>query len=95
MAIHAKPSGPEKRMCVDGREAWMAWPWNYACLPSHTRLHVPRPRPPCRYLPRLPNHPSREDLLSWGVDGFEVVNGETFDLGTLQWASSKVCLVVF
>ncbi|KAI8372107.1 Polymerase/histidinol phosphatase-like protein [Blakeslea trispora] len=31
-------------------------------------------------LPRLPNHPSIEQLISWGVDGFEVINQETFDL---------------
>lgn len=33
---------------------------------------------------RLPNHPSVEDLISWGVDGFEVVHGSTFDYATFQ-----------
>ncbi|ORY95246.1 Polymerase/histidinol phosphatase-like protein [Syncephalastrum racemosum] len=33
-------------------------------------------------LPRLPNHPSVEDLISWGVDGFEVVHADTFDYAT-------------
>ncbi|KAG2227847.1 hypothetical protein INT45_002085 [Circinella minor] len=31
---------------------------------------------------RLPNHPSVESLIQWGVDGFEVVNGNTFDYET-------------
>ncbi|ORZ25341.1 Polymerase/histidinol phosphatase-like protein [Absidia repens] len=35
-------------------------------------------------LPRLPNHPSIADLISWGVDGFEVINQDTFDYPTLQ-----------
>ncbi|KAI8979286.1 Polymerase/histidinol phosphatase-like protein [Mycotypha africana] len=35
-------------------------------------------------LPRLPNHPSIEQLISWGVDGFEVINQETFDLASYQ-----------
>ncbi|KAI7883049.1 PHP domain-like protein, partial [Lichtheimia hyalospora FSU 10163] len=33
---------------------------------------------------RLPNHPSVEDLISWGVDGFEVVHDSTFDYSTYQ-----------
>ncbi|ORZ18830.1 Polymerase/histidinol phosphatase-like protein [Absidia repens] len=37
-------------------------------------------------LPRLPNHPSVADLISWGVDGFEVINQGTFDYPTLQIA---------
>ncbi|KAI8095127.1 polymerase/histidinol phosphatase-like protein [Gilbertella persicaria] len=37
-------------------------------------------------LPRLPNHPSVEQLIQWGVDGFEVINQETFDLSTYQSA---------
>ncbi|ORX67594.1 PHP domain-like protein [Linderina pennispora] len=36
-------------------------------------------------VPRLPNNPSREDLYDWGVDGFEVVNQNTFDLRTYQF----------
>lgn len=35
-------------------------------------------------LPRLPNHPSISQLISWGVDGFEVINQETFDLASYQ-----------
>ncbi|KAJ2461477.1 hypothetical protein GGI02_005657 [Coemansia sp. RSA 2322] len=34
---------------------------------------------------RLPDHPSREQLLDWGVDGFEVVNQGTFDLRSYQF----------
>ncbi|KAJ1721689.1 hypothetical protein LPJ53_003816 [Coemansia erecta] len=34
--------------------------------------------------PRLVNHPSVESLISWGVDGFEIVNQATFDLPTYQ-----------
>ncbi|KAI7826813.1 Polymerase/histidinol phosphatase-like protein [Kickxella alabastrina] len=35
--------------------------------------------------PRLPNHPTREQLLDWGVDGFEVVNQNTVDLRSYQF----------
>ncbi|KAJ2743077.1 hypothetical protein GGI20_004015 [Coemansia sp. BCRC 34301] len=34
---------------------------------------------------RLPDHPTREQLLDWGVDGFEVVNQGVFDLRTYQF----------
>ncbi|KAJ2063799.1 hypothetical protein GGI17_001431 [Coemansia sp. S146] len=34
---------------------------------------------------RLPDHPTREQLLDWGVDGFEVVNQGMFDLRTFQF----------
>ncbi|KAJ1883390.1 hypothetical protein H4R99_000711 [Coemansia sp. RSA 1722] len=34
---------------------------------------------------RLPNNPSREQLLDWGVDGFEVINQDTFDLRSYQF----------
>ncbi|KAJ2548646.1 hypothetical protein EV175_004745 [Coemansia sp. RSA 1933] len=34
---------------------------------------------------RLPDNPSREELLDLGVDGFEVVNQNTFDLRTYQF----------
>ncbi|KAJ1733767.1 hypothetical protein LPJ61_001409 [Coemansia biformis] len=34
---------------------------------------------------RLPNNPTREQLLEWGVDGFEVVNQNTFDLRSYQF----------
>ncbi|CAO3674285.1 unnamed protein product [Umbelopsis vinacea] len=36
-------------------------------------------------LPRLPNHPSIEDLTAWGVDGFEIINQGTFDYPTMQF----------
>ncbi|KAI8074847.1 polymerase/histidinol phosphatase-like protein [Gongronella butleri] len=35
---------------------------------------------------RLPNHPSIEDLVAWGVDGFEVINQGTFDTISLAAA---------
>ncbi|KAJ2782173.1 hypothetical protein H4R18_002438 [Coemansia javaensis] len=34
---------------------------------------------------RLPDNPTREQLLDWGVDGFEVVNQDIFDLRTYQF----------
>ncbi|KAJ1890362.1 hypothetical protein LPJ66_007526 [Kickxella alabastrina] len=34
--------------------------------------------------PRLLNHPSIQSLIDWGVDGFEVINQETFDMPTYQ-----------
>ncbi|KAI9304848.1 Polymerase/histidinol phosphatase-like protein, partial [Cunninghamella echinulata] len=37
-------------------------------------------------LPRLPNHPSVADLIAWGVDGFEIINQDTFDYPTMQIA---------
>ncbi|KAJ2724676.1 hypothetical protein GGI07_001828 [Coemansia sp. Benny D115] len=40
-------------------------------------------------VPRLPNQPSREQLLSWGVDGFEVVNQNTFDLRSYQFVQDN------
>lgn len=36
-------------------------------------------------VPTLQDHPSREQLVEWGVDAFEVINGGTFDLSTLQF----------
>ncbi|KAJ2881160.1 hypothetical protein FB639_002678 [Coemansia asiatica] len=38
---------------------------------------------------RLPNNPSREQLLDWGVDGFEVVNQNTFDLRSYQFVQEN------
>jgi hypothetical protein len=35
---------------------------------------------------RIPGHPSREDLLSWGIDAFESVNGIEIDLATLYFS---------
>jgi hypothetical protein len=40
-------------------------------------------------LPRLPNHPSLEDLKSWGVDGFEIINQNTFDYPTMQFCQQN------
>lgn len=37
-------------------------------------------------LPRLPNHPSIDQLISWGVDGFEIVNQDVFDMASYQAA---------
>ena len=38
---------------------------------------------------RIPGHPSKETLLEWGVDAFELVNADTLDLPTLRWAEKK------
>jgi hypothetical protein len=38
---------------------------------------------------RIPGHPSREDLVSWGIDGFESVNGDTIDLATLYFSKEN------
>jgi hypothetical protein len=35
---------------------------------------------------RLPDHPSREALLEWGIDAFESVNGDTIDLATIYFS---------
>ncbi|KAI8988808.1 Polymerase/histidinol phosphatase-like protein [Pilobolus umbonatus] len=40
-------------------------------------------------LPRLPNHPSVQQLIDWGVDGFEVMHGSTFDLNTFRITAEK------
>eukprot|EP01135_Chromosphaera_perkinsii_P006618 Nk52_evm20s554 gene=Nk52_evmTU20s554 len=45
-----------------------------------------------RQIARLPNHPSREQLLEWGVDYFEVINGASngiFDLETLKFVDEN------
>ncbi|KAK9767514.1 hypothetical protein K7432_002656 [Basidiobolus ranarum] len=34
---------------------------------------------------RLPDHPSREELVELGIDGIEVVNGDTLDLQSLDF----------
>ncbi|CAG8458322.1 10748_t:CDS:2 [Paraglomus occultum] len=36
----------------------------------------------------LPNHPTREQLVEWGVDAFELINGGTFDMQTYLYVSS-------
>src|SRR4051812_15679616 len=33
----------------------------------------------------LPDHPSLDSLLSWGVDGFEIINQNTLDWNTWQF----------
>lgn len=35
---------------------------------------------------RIPGHPTRQQLLSWGIDAFESVNGDTIDLATLYFS---------
>lgn len=35
---------------------------------------------------RIPGHPTREELVAWGIDGFESVNGGTIDLATLYFS---------
>jgi hypothetical protein len=35
---------------------------------------------------RIPGHPTREQLVSWGIDAFESVNGDTIDLATLYFS---------
>ncbi|KAG2209508.1 hypothetical protein INT47_008352 [Mucor saturninus] len=40
-------------------------------------------------LPRLPNHPSLDQLISWGVDGFEVINQDVFDTPTYQVTAQR------
>lgn len=37
-------------------------------------------------IPTLPQHPTREQLLEWGVDGFEILHGQVLDLPTLLFA---------
>jgi len=37
---------------------------------------------------RIPGHPTREELLSWGIDAFESVNGLIFDLATLYFSKN-------
>ncbi|CAG8444264.1 9238_t:CDS:2 [Ambispora gerdemannii] len=42
----------------------------------------------------LPNHPSREQLLEWGVDAFEIINGDTFDWVTYNFAQNHNLLML-
>lgn len=37
---------------------------------------------------RIPGHPTREVLLSWGIDAFESVNEITIDLATLYFSKN-------
>ncbi|KAJ1834815.1 hypothetical protein LPJ63_001630 [Coemansia sp. RSA 2711] len=45
--------------------------------------------------PRLPAHPRVQDLVAWGVDGFEVINQATFDMPTLQFMRSTNSSLLF
>ncbi|KAG9304340.1 hypothetical protein G9A89_019902 [Geosiphon pyriformis] len=42
----------------------------------------------------LLEHPTREDLLEWGVDAFEIINGNTFDLQTYLFAKEHGLLML-
>ncbi|CAG8678572.1 11863_t:CDS:2 [Acaulospora morrowiae] len=42
----------------------------------------------------LPNHPTREELLEMGVDGFEIINGNIFDHETYTFARDHVLLML-
>lgn len=38
--------------------------------------------------------PSKEDLVKWGVDFFDITTGQVFDMQTLLYARSKGIAVV-
>ncbi|CAG8497602.1 14041_t:CDS:2, partial [Ambispora leptoticha] len=42
----------------------------------------------------LRNHPSREQLLEWGVDAFEIINGDTFDWESYKFAQNHNLLML-
>jgi hypothetical protein len=44
--------------------------------------------------PRMQQHPSREQLRDWGVDGFEVVSGGTFDYPTYRFCLENNLIMV-
>ncbi|KAJ3358217.1 hypothetical protein GGF32_000573 [Allomyces javanicus] len=44
--------------------------------------------------PRLPNHPTRMQLIEWGVDGFEIINQNTYDVPSVQLAAQTKLLQV-
>ncbi|KAI9597113.1 Polymerase/histidinol phosphatase-like protein [Syncephalis fuscata] len=54
--------------------------------------HIPWSNRTSRYyqLATLPNHPSREELLDMGVDGFELINGDTFDYPSFQFLRQRL-----
>jgi hypothetical protein len=37
--------------------------------------------------PRMPNHPTRQQLLDWGVDYIEIVNEWTYDYDSVPWCN--------
>ncbi|MBN1329665.1 MAG: hypothetical protein JXA54_09345 [Candidatus Heimdallarchaeota archaeon] len=39
-------------------------------------------------LPRMPNHPTRAQLLSWGVDYIELVNEDVYDYDSDSWCNN-------
>ncbi len=39
-------------------------------------------------LPRMPDHPSRQQLLDWGVDYIEMVNEDDYDIDSEPWLNS-------
>ncbi|KAF9158377.1 hypothetical protein DFQ26_007719 [Actinomortierella ambigua] len=45
-------------------------------------------------VPRLPRHPSREQLLEWGIDGFEVANSATLDMASWKFVQDNNLLVM-
>ncbi|PWA02246.1 hypothetical protein BB558_001621 [Smittium angustum] len=45
-------------------------------------------------VPKLVDHPTKEQLLEWGVDGFEVVNQNVFDLPTYQFVKNHTSQLV-
>ena len=38
-------------------------------------------------LPRMPDHPSRQQLLDWGVDYVEIYNGDDYDADSEPWCN--------
>ena len=38
-------------------------------------------------LPRMPDHPTRAQLLDWGVDYIEIVNGDEYDFDSEPWCN--------
>lgn len=38
------------------------------------------------HIPTLPDHPFKQTLTDWGVDGFESLHGNTLDLAALRWS---------
>ncbi|MHA1112155.1 MAG: PHP domain-containing protein [Promethearchaeota archaeon] len=39
-------------------------------------------------LPRMPNHPTRQQLLAWGVDYIEMVNEDDYDYDSDPWTNN-------
>ncbi|CAG8466929.1 5918_t:CDS:2 [Gigaspora rosea] len=45
-------------------------------------------------VPTLQDHPTREELLEMGVDGFEIINGDVFDFETYVFANNHRTLKI-